>query len=316
MAEAGATRLVALLMASLSLTVAAAVPTRIDVDGGVIELRVASPEAVPPLETLRRWVEHAGRAVAIAFGRFPVARVRVDVVAGRPRGGGRTWCQGDGPHVRVGVGRATDDATLAEDWVLTHELVHLGFPDMPADHAWMEEGLATYLEPVVRARSGQITAAKVWQDLVEGCPRGIPSRDVGLNSTEEWGPTYWGGATFWLLADVEIRARTGGRRSLDHALRGILAAFPEGTCDAGDVAGVIAAGDRATGVAVLRDLHERLGEREFRPDLAGLWKRLGVVPSARGVAFDDSAPLAALRRAMTTPPLPPTAVPWPQPAGL
>jgi len=309
MADAGATRLVALLMAPLSLTVAAVEPTRIDVDGGVIELRVASPDAMPPIEMLQRWTEHAGHAVAIAFGRFPVARVRVEVVPGRPRGGGRTWCQGDGPHVRVGVGRATDDASLADDWVLTHELVHLGFPDMPADHAWMEEGLATYLEPVVRARTGQITVEKVWWDLVEGCPRGVPSRAVGLNSTDEWGPTYWGGATFWLLADVEIRARTRGRHSLDQALRGILAAFPEGTCDSGDVAGVVAAGDRATGVAVLRELHERLGERAFRPDLAGLWKRLGVVPSARGVAFDDAAPLAAVRRDITAPPLPPTAVP-------
>jgi hypothetical protein len=307
MADGAAAPLGALLVVLLARPDAE--PARIEVGGGSIQLRVASPDELPPIAVLQSWVEHAGRAVALAFGRFPVARVRVDVVAGRPRGGGRTWCAADGPHVRVGVRRGADRAALADDWVLTHELVHLGFPDMPDDHGWMEEGLATYLEPVVRARTGQISAEKVWRDLVEGCPRGVPSRGAGLNSSQEWGPTYWGGATYWLLADVEIRSRTRGRRSLDHALRGILAAFPEGTCAAGDVDGVIAAGDRASGVAVLSELHVRLGERAFRPDLAGLWKRLGVVASPRGMDLDDSAPLADVRRAITAPAEAPTAVP-------
>ena len=39
----------------------------------------------------------------------------------------------------------------------------------------------------------------------------------------------------------------------------------------------------------------------LRIDLDALWKRLGVVRSKDGVSFDDRAPQAALRRAITRP---------------
>jgi hypothetical protein len=37
-------------------------------------------------------------------------------------------------------------------------------------------------------------------------------------------------------------------------------------------------------------------------DLEKLWKDLGVVRTADGVRFDNSAPLAAIRQAITAPP--------------
>ena len=39
----------------------------------------------------------------------------------------------------------------------------------------------------------------------------------GLDNTHTWGRTYWGGAMFCLLADVEIRRRTHNRRGLQDA---------------------------------------------------------------------------------------------------
>lgn len=42
------------------------------------------------------------------------------------------------------------------------------------------------------------------------------------------------------------------------------------------------------------------GAREL--DAEALWKRLGVSRRGGSVVFDDSAPLAALRRAITAPP--------------
>src|SRR6185436_4478236 len=99
-------------------------------------------------------------------------------------------------------------------------------------------------------------------------------------------------------ADLEIRERTHGRRSLDDALRGILAGG--GTIAVRwDLPSLLAAGDRATGVSVLRDLHQRMGLAAERTDLAQLWARLGVVVKDGRVSFDDTAPLAGIRRALT-----------------
>jgi hypothetical protein len=198
----------------------------------------------------------------------------------------------------VRLARRATRAELADDWVMTHELCHLGFPSLADRHHWMEEGLATYVEPIGRVRTGGLAAEKLWGDLVAGLPNGLPLKgDRGLDNTPTWGRTYWGGALFWLLADVEIRQRTDNAKGLEHALRGIVAAG--GTIDANwSVEQVIAAGDRATGVPVLRELYDRMKDRPEPVDLDALWKRLGVSLKGGKVLFDDAAPLAAVRRAI------------------
>jgi hypothetical protein len=43
-------------------------------------------------------------------------------------------------------------------------------------------------------------------------------------------------------------------------------------------------------------------DRSLDIDLAGLWSRLGVLLANGKTSFDDSAPLAVIRQAITTPP--------------
>src|SRR5262249_19385716 len=122
--------------------------------------------------------------------------------------------------------------------------------------------------------------------------------DRGLDYTPTWGRTYWGGAMFCLLADVEIHKRTGNRKGLEHALRAVAA-------DGGTLGHVwtidlvIAVGDRATGVALLRELYDRLTRQSAPVDLDDLWRRLGVKVAGGTVVLDDTAPLASVRRAIT-----------------
>jgi hypothetical protein len=159
--------------------------------------------------------------------------------------------------------------------------------------------LATYVEPLARARRGGMTDAQVFGDLTSGMPKGMPEEDDrGLDFTPTWGRTYWGGAIFWLLADVRIRERTKNARGLPDALRGIVAAG--GTIDASwSIDQVVDTGDRATGVPVLRELYEKMKDKPSPVDLAGLWKQLGVIGRGGSVTFDDKAPLAAIRKAIT-----------------
>ena len=123
----------------------------------------------------------------------------------------------------MNVGRGSDASDLTIDWMLTHEMVHLAFPRVAVEHHWIEEGVATYVEPIARAQAGQLSVKLVWRDLVVGLPQGLPRNgDLGLDHTPTWGRIYWGGALFCLLADIEIRKRTANRLGLQHALRGIL----------------------------------------------------------------------------------------------
>jgi predicted metalloprotease with PDZ domain len=109
---------------------------------------------------------------------------------------------------------------------------------------------------------------------------------------------YWGGNLFWLLADVQIRVRTGNRRSVDDAIRAILKAGGNGGAS-WSIERVIRVGDKATGTTVLKDLYSELGRQRGDIHLDSLWQALGVVYRHGGVRFDDSAPWAAFRASIT-----------------
>jgi predicted metalloprotease with PDZ domain len=121
---------------------------------------------------------------------------------------------------------------LRQDWIMTHEMFHLAFPTLDDRYLWMMEGLSDYLEPVARARAGQLTPQEVWREFVEGLPQGLPAAgDRGLDNTHTRERIYWGGNLYWLLADVQIREKTNNRHSVDDAIRAILDAGGNGGAD-------------------------------------------------------------------------------------
>ncbi|MBO6937069.1 MAG: hypothetical protein JJ863_19005 [Deltaproteobacteria bacterium] len=246
-------------------------------------------------ELAREWVRSAAGAVADYYDGFPVPEVRVEVVArmGSGVGFGQAFA---GRRLRVRVGRRSERSDFEEDWVLVHEMLHLGYPMLDRRHRWMREGLSTYVEPIVRARAGLATERGVWRRLTSRMHHGLPRPgDEGLDRTPTWGRTYWGGALYWLLADVRIRRETDGRRSLRDALTAI--------ARAGGTARVrwpiergLAIGDRATGTDVLVSLYRAMARAPYPVDLDELFERLGVTDPAH---LNDDAPLAGLRRAIT-----------------
>jgi predicted metalloprotease with PDZ domain len=271
---------------------------RVQANGGVVEVAIPSGEQGLATKDVVDWVERSARAVAGYYGTFPVPRAQVIVLPGgrRPVGFGTTLGNG-GASIVVWLGKGATPEQLASDWVLVHEMTHLGFPNVPRDQHWMEEGLATYVEPIARARAGLLAETEVWRGLVEGLPRSQPG--ASARRSDRWGKIYWGGALFWFLADLDIRERTHGRRSVDDALRAIRA--DGGTIAVSwPVARALETGDRATGTDALSALYARMGATgTTEVDLDATWKRLGVRVGADGVRFDDGAPLASVRRAIT-----------------
>jgi hypothetical protein len=60
-------------------------------------------------------------------------------------------------------------------------------------------------------------------------------------------------------------------------------------------------GDAATGTRVLDDLYREIKTTPQATDLDLLWTRLGVPRDPKTQPFDDHAPLAAIRIAITAP---------------
>lgn len=245
-----------------------------------------------------RWIHRAADALVVFYGRYPVDHVDIAVGTtsqGRISGG---TAYGGGEIV-INVGPETEANDLDEDWRMTHEMVHIAFPDLDRRHIWMTEGVATYVESVARARAGQIPPEKMWWWMVTGLPKGLPAEgDRGLDRTHSWGRTYWGGALYCFLADVNIRLKTDNRLGLEDALRGILEAGGTGSTH-WEIEQIVATGDQATGTPVMSDLYEALAEDPVTPDLDNWFRQLGVRYENEEVLFDNSAPLAHIRRAIT-----------------
>ena len=269
----------------------------------LIEINYMGDAAGMNRNEVREWIAAAANAVQSYYGRFPVKHVRIRIEAGGGRGArsGTTYAY-NGALIRVGVGRYSDNADLKRDWIMTHEMVHLAMPEFGDQHAWLEEGLATYVEPVARVQVGQLTEEKIWRDMLQDMQKGLPAPgDQGLDNTHTWGRTYWGGALFYLIADVRIRERTGNNKGLQDALRAIVA--NGGNVEVSwDVRRTLSIADKATGTNVLVELYDEMRNAPVAPDLPALWKRLGVKLTPEGAEFDDNAPLAGIRKAITAPP--------------
>ncbi|HUA62254.1 MAG TPA: hypothetical protein VML19_26090 [Verrucomicrobiae bacterium] len=276
-------------------------PYTISSGGGAIEVAFQPGDFDIGVAAIHQWLSHAANAVSIYFGRFPVPRTRIDVRPVPGRGGvlnGVTY-PGIPPRTRIMVGERVTAATLDDDWTMTHELSHLAFPNVPEQHHWMEEGMATYVEPIARAQAGYVTPESVWSDMVRYVPKGLPdTAEGGLDQSQSWGYTYWGGALFCLLADVQYRERTQNRRGLQQAFRGILASGGSIQVD-WPVTRAFEAADKAVGVPVLMELYGKMKDRAMPVDLPALWQRLGISMSGGSVTLRKDAELAAVREAIT-----------------
>lgn len=248
------------------------------------------------------WTRRSARAVSIYYGRFPVqsARIIINPFPGRGVRGGRAY-GGARPRITISAGTASTRRDFSLDWRMVHEMIHLAFPMIDQRHNWMTEGLAVYVESIARLQAQDLDEATVWKGFVDGMQKGLPHNgDQGLDHTPTWGRTYWGGAIFCLVADLEIRKRTGGKKSLQDALQAVIAA-------GGDYRShwplekALETGDAATGTTTLMDLYKAWRATPVDPELPKLWKSLGIQDKGRTVSFDDTAALARVRKQIGKP---------------
>jgi hypothetical protein len=291
-------------LSGLSAVTVASTPQNFDIDGVRVALEFADSDFSNGIEPLVAWIKRSLGVVAGYYGHFPVAELRIRVSSAS--GGGvhhGTTFGAHGAFIRMSVGREVTQTELFNDWVLVHEMTHLALPDVGPEHVWLSEGAAVYVEGVARAQAGNRPAIDVWAEQARSMPRGLPQPgDVGLDHTHTWGRTYWGGALFCLLADVEIRRRTDNKVGLQTALRAV-ARTSGGLVSDWPIERVLAVGDAAVGTHALEDLYARSKDTPLQTDLPSLWRSLGIEPAGETVQLNDNAPLAKIRDAIMRAPV-------------
>jgi hypothetical protein len=203
------------------------------------------------------------------------------------------------PAVALVVGQRATKQKLYGDWILIHELFHLGFPSFYAEGKWLDEGLATYYEPIIRVRAGMYSERELWRELAKSLPQGLEAyTELGLEMADDFRGVYWGGALACLEADVAAR-----RHRLDRGLEVGLRALRDAggvANEVWDLSDAIATIDRALGRPTLAPIAERHAARGSPFDLNAMLRDLGVQLHPDGtVELRDDAPLAKVRRAIT-----------------
>ena len=271
------------------------------VKGATLDLQIHTEKRIITDAQIEEAVGEAARTVVGYYGKFPVKELKVEVYPNPRQPNGFFGQAFNGRRVTLYVGSSAKPEKLRQDWILVHEMFHLGFPDLDdAKYNWIGEGLSTYLEGIARVRSGNLAPEKLWEDFLDGFADALPRPgDGGLNTERRYRREYWGGALFWFLMDLEIREKTKGLKSLDNAMLRIL--------DEGGTGGMvwsldelIDSLDKASGFPIGRRYYERFGPRPATEDLPALWKKLGIVKQNGKITFDPKAPLAATLKALHT----------------
>ena len=272
------------------------------VNNGTVELATADGALDVTAGAVQRWVSASARAVSQFYGVFPTPHALV-LLLPRPNRAevlfGKVLPQSS-PGVALLLGENTTEPALYRDWILVHELFHIGFPSFQGEAKWLDEGSATYFEPIIRARAGYLTELEVWTEFARDMPQGLRAIEQdGLEHANDFRAIYWGGAIACLLADVAARQRSGNAIGLEAGFRALLSAGGNATqvWSLLDVTRVI---DTALGSPILADIEQKYAQSGEPVALPALLARLGVVQRADGtVTLADHADLAPTRHAIT-----------------
>jgi len=290
-------------------------PVNADVENSTAALTIEIEQSIDDRKAAEivEWINATADTIKLAYGRFPNPGARIIVISS----GENAW----GSDSPVIFGRVTrrgvetvelfidPDRPIEDfygDWTATHEFSHLMLPLLSQRYRWISEGFATYYQNVLMSRSGRYTPELAWQRLSEGFERGRESRpELSPNEAAAGGirharmKVYWSGAAIAMLADIELRKRSGGDVSLDSVLGQLQACCLPGKRRWSGPQ-LFEKLDTFVDAPVFMPLYRKYANKEGFPDLGATLTGLGVAVNDDGtVDLVHDASLVAIREAIS-----------------
>jgi hypothetical protein len=202
-------------------------------DGRQLQLLLSKQFDAQMQANLVDWAQFIAAALTEVYGHWPRQHWQISVAPTSASSNDPIpWAQvhrGEVDSVEFFTSANASSAELENTWTGYHELAHLLIPYQGWGDAWFSEGLASYYQNVLQARAGVLSEQQMWQRLYDGFARGkaetrfngqsLQTVSKQMRSNGGYMRVYWGGAWYFLAADTRLRLQSGGRRSLDNALR-------------------------------------------------------------------------------------------------
>jgi predicted metalloprotease with PDZ domain len=178
-------------------------------------------------------------------------------------------------------------------------------PYLDRKQRWISEGFAQYYQNVLLARAGQYTAEGAWQRIYAGLERGrdsapgmSPNDAAGTRESNSRMKVYWSGASLALMADVELRRRSGGTESLDWVLdRFQHCCLPSAQSWSGIE--LFEKFDTLLDEPLFMNLYRQYADAVEFPDARPVLEQLGIEIRDGQFHLNDNAELAFIREAIT-----------------
>jgi M61 glycyl aminopeptidase len=288
--------------------------------GGSLRVAILCDADAQQRAKLIAWIRGAAASLLTAYGQLPLPEVSISVVSIKTTSlsgqffallypsavfGGET-ARGQGNAIQLVVDPGRPDAEFKRDWTATHELTHTLHPYLGDRGNWLSEGLATYYQNILRARSGIFSQTEVWEHLASGFEDAASSANgesleqaaSSMAQSQAFQRVYWSGAAYWLNVDVDLRRASGGKLNLETALLRFhdccLPSYREWTPE-----GFVANLDELMKVRVFSQRYREYAQMTRFPDWQDIFAHLGVVYSGGRVTLDANATDASIRQAIT-----------------
>ena len=277
-----------------------------------LNVEVRQPVSVQKEQEIIAWVNASADTVKLAYGRFPNPDAKIIVIPSRENARGRDSpvvfgrvTRRDGETIELFINPDHPIEDFYTDWTATHEFSHLMLPLLSQRYRWISEGFASYYQNILMARADRYTTEFAWQRLLQGFARGRESRpELSLNEAAAGGirqarmKVYWSGAAIALLADIELRSRSGGEESLDTVLGQLQhCCLPSRRRWSGPK--LFEKLDSFLETPVFMPLYQKHANSDGFPELDSLFGELGVIYDGDRVTFDENAAQAIHRQALT-----------------
>jgi M61 glycyl aminopeptidase len=283
--------------------------------GRRLEITISEEFSAQQTVQIQEWLESISTSLLSVYGHWPRQywRVRVENTSGASSDP-IPWAQvnrGGVDEVEFFVVNQVSAEQLRREWTGYHELAHLLIPYRGWGDAWFSEGLASYYQNLLQARSGVISEQEMWQRLHDGFIRGrqdsgfdgqpLNTVSAGLRQHGGFMRVYWSGAWYFLAADLALRSQSQGLFSLDTALAKLNACCAERPMS---VPSMVQKLDQLNQVKIFSSLYRDAVKSESLPAFEPLFDALGIAVVNGQIQLEQSGTAAALRRGISaTPPL-------------
>lgn len=280
-------------------------------DGRLLVVNISQQFSETGRQNTVEWIASLSNSLHSVYGHWPRRQWEIRVNPAPARGDDPIpWAEikrGDVDRIEFYTDPGASAAELKRAWTGYHEVAHLLIPYRGYGDAWFSEGLASYYQNLLQARSGMLDEREMWQKLYEGYQRaladtrfaGRPLNEVSNQMRHEGGfmRVYWSGAWYFLAADTRLRQQSRGAMTLDLALEKLNACCADGSLS---VPQMVRKLDELNRVVLFQPLYEQLVQSREVPDYESIFASLGITEDDGRVRLQERGPGIAIRRGIAS----------------